>query len=334
MNLFKELNISRIVLQAVLFKKRFPFGVGWNITHRCNLKCSYCRVWPNRTEEMDTPSALGLIEQLAAAGARFITFSGGEPLLRDDLGQIIAVCKQNGMQVGINTNGALVRSKFENIREVDEVQVSLDGPAQVNDPVRGRGVHDAAVEAIRILRDHGIPVNISAVVTGRNFNSIPYLLDLADRYDSGLYIHPADTHLSGRTGKTLGESPTEAEFKKVIAYLVEEKKKGRRSIYNTLSGLKHLSHWPKPTKIFCLARLLLCNIEPDGRVVSCDMCPNYQDYLLPIGDDFMETFRRLTLPDPCLECWCGSVVEFNMAGALKPDSMLAMWTRFRKGRRR
>jgi len=99
----------------MVFKKRFPLAVGWNITYRCNLQCKYCGWWENRASELNTKDIIGLIKELAFLGTKFISFSGGEPLLREDLGDIIDFCKMKGIYVSINSNGTLVKEKIKNI---------------------------------------------------------------------------------------------------------------------------------------------------------------------------------------------------------------------------
>ena len=59
------------------------------VTRACNLRCAYCAVWDDPPPEMDTVSLLGLIDQVAAAGSERLSRGGGEPMLRDDVGQLV-----------------------------------------------------------------------------------------------------------------------------------------------------------------------------------------------------------------------------------------------------
>lgn len=331
MKFLKKLNLSQKVLQAILLKKKYPFAVAWNITHRCNLDCNYCSLdKKNPPKELDTGSILSLIDQLAELGTKFITFSGGEPLLRDDIKEIIQHCNSKNINVGINTNGTLIQDKISEIVGVNEVQVSLDGPKNINDPQRGKGVHDKAIQAIEILQSHNINVNLSIVITNHTINDVQYMLDIAEKYKSGCYIHPADKILSGDSNVPFSLSSDVEEFKKIISFLIEKKQSGFKYISNSISGLKHLYHWPEPKNIFCLAELLFCIIEPDGKIFFCDMVPKYRERLVPIGDNFLETYKNLSLPYKCRECWCSSTIEFNMLGSFKLDSMLSVWKRFKE----
>ncbi len=139
--------IAARVARAMITKKRVPLVGGWNLTYRCNLRCSYCSAWRDKTPEMTTREALATIAQLSDLGCRFVGFAGGETLMREDAGTIVDACADAGMKVSIQSNGVLFPEKVDSLGRVSEMQFSLDGPPEVNDPIRGEGVHDAVVRA-------------------------------------------------------------------------------------------------------------------------------------------------------------------------------------------
>ena len=153
--------------------------------------------------------------------------------------------------------------------------------------------------------------------------------DIAKEYKIGVQFQPADQIFSYRDNKNINFlfSPKEEDYRKVISFLLEEKSKGNKFIYNSISGLKHIYHWPKPQKINCLLSLLRCHIEPDGRIFVCNDFRNYQKYLVSVDVSYKESFDKLSLPYPCKECWC-SDIEYNMCESFKLDSLLDMWKRF------
>ena len=329
MNFFEKLNTSQKFLQSIIFKKRFPLSVSWNITYRCNLQCGYCGAWEKKIEELDTKKVFAVIEEFVSMGTKFIKFSGGEPLLREDLGQIIDFCKRKNLQVFLNSNGTLIKEELKKIKGVEEIQLSLDGPPEVHDAIRGRGVHDKVIEAIKICKDNNIGVILTAVISKHNISHIPYILNIAKKYKVGMQFQPADQIFSYSDNKDINSlfSPDEKDYKKVINFLLKEKSKGNKFIYNSFSGLKHLYHWPNPRKINCLLRLLRCYIEPDGRIFVCNDFRGYQKYLVSVDVSYKESFDNLSLPYPCKECWCADI-EYNMCERLKLDSLLDMWKRF------
>ena len=83
----------------------------WNMTRRCNLKCVHCyarAVDVHGKDEIDTASAKRMIDDLAAYGVPVMLFSGGEPLVREDLVELAAYAVEKGMRAVISTNGTLI----------------------------------------------------------------------------------------------------------------------------------------------------------------------------------------------------------------------------------
>ncbi|MFH1811454.1 MAG: radical SAM protein [Pseudomonadota bacterium] len=108
------------------------FTVGLEITRRCNFKCRHCFVDAGRPrdDEMDTAEAGALIRDLAACGVDTLGWSGGEPLLRDDLDALTWLASRCGMAVGLASNGLLAsaeRLRALRINGLGVLQVSLDG---------------------------------------------------------------------------------------------------------------------------------------------------------------------------------------------------------------
>ncbi|MEA3506802.1 MAG: radical SAM protein, partial [Elusimicrobiota bacterium] len=92
--------------------RRLPFQGTFELTRRCNLRCSYCYVgfdWKiSPEEELSREEIYSLLDQVAAAGCLFLTFTGGEPLSREDFPAIYSYAVQKGIKVVIFTNGTLI----------------------------------------------------------------------------------------------------------------------------------------------------------------------------------------------------------------------------------
>jgi len=331
MNFLEKLNISLKLLQAVLFKKRFPLAVTWNITYRCNLRCSYCGAWKNKGEELDTKSIFNIIGQLAVLGTKFITFSGGEPLLKEGLGDVIEFCRNKNICVGIKSNGILVKKEIAKIKRANRIQLSLDGPQNIQDMIRGEGAHNKVIEAIETCKKEGMKVSIATVISRYNVKQISYILNIAEKYKIGVHFQPADQSLSANCDKNIRLlfGPDIKDYKKAITLLIEEKSRGNKCIDNSSAGLAHLYHWPYPQKMNCFASLIFCIIEPDGKSFICDMFPNYQKYLIPMDQSFKKSFDNLSLPHPCVGCWSGLMVEFNLLKSFKLKAVAGMWNMFK-----
>lgn len=328
MKLLQHLDTSQKVIQSRLTNKRRPIIVSWNLTYKCNLECKYCGYWERKTPELNTSRIFQYIEELAGNGTKFISFTGGEPLLRKDIGPIINECKNHNIHVSLNSNGLLIKKRIKDIQEVDEIQLSIDGPKQINDVIRGRGSFDKVIESIQLCKQTNIKLNISTVISKANYAHIPYMCDLSKRYEVGIYYHPADQYHSGDHNRNYEDICENNEFKKAISYLIEQKKGGHKYINNSLAGLKHLSHWPNNKKIFCFLERVGCFIEPDGQIFICNNFAHYDKYIKPITTSIKDAFEQLALPHSCEQCWCAPIVEFNLLGSFNPESVLKFWNRY------
>lgn len=326
MNNLEKLNIAIMILKAKMFKKRFPLAVGWNITSRCNLRCKYCSYWRKECKELETKEIFGLVDELKRLNARFITFSGGEPLLRGDLEEIIEFTRSKNIYVVINSNGTLIKEQINKVQNANEIQLSLDGPKEIHNFIRGEGVYENVIEAIELCKKKNIRLNLVTVISNINIPYINHILGIAGKYKIGVYFQPVCLE-NYYPNKEDSLAPEQIRYKNTIRYLIKKKKRGFRFINNSISGLRHLFHWPNPKKIFCLANLLHCSIEPDGRIFICDAFYQYQKYLVCINGNFKKTFDKLKLPNVCRQCWCGNMVEFNLLGSFRLDTIKGILNR-------
>ena len=155
-----------------------------NLTTQCNLDCRHCyRVSERRTpkEELTTGQWLDVFRQAADLGALFVTFSGGEPLLRPDFDELIAGARQLKFAVSVLTNGTLVDRRtadrlagFSPMR----VQVSLYGDtAEVHDTVTGvPGSHRKTLQAAEWLVEREVPVIVMIILMESNAAQVSAML--------------------------------------------------------------------------------------------------------------------------------------------------------------
>jgi radical SAM protein with 4Fe4S-binding SPASM domain len=154
--------------------ERKPIVV-WNVTRTCNLRCVHCysdsfaQRYPG---ELTTDQAKGVIDDLAAFGVSALLFSGGEPLTRPELLELMAYATSKGLRVTLSTNGTLidedVAAKLKAIRLM-YVGISLDGIGETNDLFRGKkGAFDAAVRGIHACQIVGQKVGLRLTLTRRN----------------------------------------------------------------------------------------------------------------------------------------------------------------------
>jgi len=164
--------------------------VVWNLIRRCNLFCAHCYSDSHARDyegELSTEEALAVIDDLAQFGAPVILFSGGEPLLRPDLLQLIRHAQSKGIRGVISTNGTLITPSLAQELSslgLSYVGVSIDGPERVHDKFRGKlGAFQESLRGIRACIDAGLRVGIRVTLTKYNYPYLDELFDLVEEND-------------------------------------------------------------------------------------------------------------------------------------------------------
>jgi MoaA/NifB/PqqE/SkfB family radical SAM enzyme len=109
-----ELRIMKSIIKVVA-KRKVPLRVSYFCTFRCNLRCEYCGLWKTKRNEMTTEQAKSMIGDFASAGTMFWMFTGGEPMLRRDIGELVSEARGSGMVVGLVTNGTMLTRKLDEL---------------------------------------------------------------------------------------------------------------------------------------------------------------------------------------------------------------------------
>jgi radical SAM protein with 4Fe4S-binding SPASM domain len=159
--------------------KQVPIVV-WNITNRCNLNCLHCYAKANtRVVELSSEECKKIVNELAEFGVPMILFSGGEPLLRQDIFEIADYAKKRNIRVILSTNGTLIdESNVDEIKVFDYVGISLDG-IKIHDKFRGlEGAFKKAIKALEVASDVTM-TGIRFTLTKYNFLELPDLVKLA-----------------------------------------------------------------------------------------------------------------------------------------------------------
>ncbi|HEB79815.1 MAG TPA: heme d1 biosynthesis radical SAM protein NirJ [Rhodospirillales bacterium] len=161
--------------------------VVWNLTRRCNLTCKHCYT---TSADVDFPGELSgdeifkVMDDLKAAGVKFLILSGGEPLLRPDIFEISRRAKEMGFYSALSSNGALINE--DNIKDIaavgyDYVGVSIDGVRETHDKFRRLdGAYEAALKGIGLCRDAGLKTGLRFTMTNDNARELEQILDLLD----------------------------------------------------------------------------------------------------------------------------------------------------------
>ncbi len=214
--------------------QRRPIVV-WNITRACNLKCVHCYNDSGLNKpcnELTTKQAKAVLDDLAQFGVSSVLFSGGEPLMRADLFELIEYAGKRGLRTVISTNGTLITAevakKIKN-NGVSYIGISLDGIGEVNDKFRGvAGAFDKAVKGIRNCKTAGVRVGLRLTLTKRNVQDIEALFDFFEKEGTErvCFYHLVP---SGRGAGIAGEGLTHAQSRQAIETILAKAKKFKQA---------------------------------------------------------------------------------------------------------
>jgi len=164
--------------------------VVWNVGRRCNLRCVHCYSGSadrNYEGELSTAEGKALIEDLADFGVPVILFSGGEPLMRPDILELIASARRRGVRSVLSTNGTLITQELaRELKSLDlsYVGISLDGLERTHDRFRGlKGAFGRAMAGLQACQEAGIKVGLRFTINRRNSQDIPGIFSLLRERD-------------------------------------------------------------------------------------------------------------------------------------------------------
>ena len=278
------------------------------VTYRCNLRCRFCYASCSCRRESDsqemTTAEVERVLRIIRHDAQVpsTSFTGGEPLLRADIFQLVACAKEAGLRVNLITNGTLIdRPAAQRLRRagLDSAQVSLEGVTA--------GTHDALTQvpgsfadtlaAVGHLREAGLAVHTNTTANRRNLSELLQLPRLVkelglDRFSVNLVI-PCGS--AGPGAEALWVSYSE------IGEVVREVKRRARRL-----GVRFLWYSPTPYCIFnpvaeglggkgCAACDGLLSVAPNGDVLPCSSLPE------PVGNLLQQPFQ---------EVWSGERARF------------------------
>lgn len=202
--------------------------VVWNCTRSCNLNCTHCySSSEDRTYngELTTAEARRFIDDLADFKVPVLLFSGGEPLLRKDLFELLQYACQKGIRATVSTNGTLIEQETAELFKragIGYVGISLDGVGEKHDLFRGRkGAFDRALQGIRTCLDAGLRVGLRFTVTRHSLGEVPELFRLVE--EEGIprlcFYHLVYT---GRGAGMVEEDIGPEETRELMDYIIEK----------------------------------------------------------------------------------------------------------------
>ena len=267
----------------------FPTHPVWEVTAACNLQCIHCHLAAGKRSENELTTAEGkrLLDQLAQVSEfRMMAFTGGEPLIRDDLFELLAYSQALGFSNTMATNATLIDDAVaQRLRRfgVTIAAVSLDGfDAQTHDRVRGqRGAFARALRGMRALQEAGILLHVNVTAMTYNLDQIEPLMKLIDTLGAGILLMYQLVPV-GR-GREIGENSLNLKTNERLIRTLARAQRDSHAIIEPVGGPQYWAYLLQRAGVRggplqrlaemvfhgCAAGRGLAYIKPDGEVWPC-----------------------------------------------------------------
>ncbi|RLG34197.1 heme d1 biosynthesis radical SAM protein NirJ2 [Methanosarcinales archaeon] len=302
-------------------------NINWNITAACNLRCSHCYYASHSREgELDTEEAINLLASIRSyfGSGTNITLGGGEPLMREDVYEIIQHGSKLGLNMMLGTNGTLITHSIASKlldSGLKEVIISIDGMEECHDLIRGKGTFKRSIAGAKNCRDAGLSLVIDPCLMDENVDQLTQILNLCEELGARQcrVFHFVEMGRGGRN--RAGSSLNLASYTKNLYDLYDEQVKRKHLEICTTQGcqywvvLKQAEAEGKFIPDFylreapgCRAGIALLSIKPDGNVVPCPLLPvviaNVRDTSLDeiMRSEIIEKLRRRDVKGKCKVC--------------------------------
>lgn len=277
------------------------------VTNKCNLHCVHCYKGAGDAlpEELDTKDWFTLVDDLRELGVLTVAVTGGEPLLREDIFDILQYIHKNSLSIALFTNGTLITEEVIAALtplDVERVVVSIDGTKETHEKIRGKNTFDKTVKSINQLIQHGFKVRSNTVIYTHNIHEIGNVIKML--LDYGVYEMIFDRFMDTGRGKDTNLIPP-LEMGAAVAEQCKnsEEKEPQRFELTFTSTVGE----PDDYYSFCGIGTSMCTITANGNVVLCPVLSS-PDYTagnvknaslkeLWLNSEVFQPFRECTLDD-------------------------------------
>lgn len=253
--------------------------MSWNVTNGCNMYCEHCYrdAGAKASDELNTEEGKALIDEIAKAGFKIMVFSGGEPLMREDIFELVSHARSRELRPVFGSNGTLITPEVA--RKLKEsgamaMGISLDSVDPFkHDKFRSTiGGWEGAVEGMRNCRGAGLPFQIHTTVVDWNYNEVEELTDFA--VSIGAMAHHVFFLVpTGRAVNIEQESLRAEQYEELLHRIMKKQQQVDIELKPTCAPqfmriAKQMGMKMRFTK-GCLAGTSYCIISPTGDVQPC-----------------------------------------------------------------
>jgi pyrroloquinoline quinone biosynthesis protein E len=328
-----------------------PMGLIAELTHRCPLSCAYCSnplELEKASAELDTASWLRVIEEAAALGVLHLHLTGGEPMSRRDLPQLVKRASELQVYTNLITSGVLLtEATMAELTDagIDHIQLSLQDvtPAEADRSGGLRGGHAKKLIAAKLIKDAGLPLTLNFVIHRGNADRVAQMLQLGQELGASR-IEIAHTQYYGwgllNRGALL---PSLGQLEASTAAVEAARARFKGQIVIDYVVPDYYATRPKACMGGWAQRIM--NISPSGKALPCHAAETLPGFDFPsvrehsLADIWAnsDAFRRYRgvdwAPEPCRSCdrleidWggcrCQAFALTGDAGAVDPACMLS-----------
>jgi len=272
---------------------RRPFCVSFEVTYSCNAHCKHCHLGGPVDEQRAAPERYGeLCREIQPVVAQI---SGGEPLLRRDLEQIIKAIRipNKAPYIVVTTNGTLLtKERYQRLREagVDEFSLSLDYPDERHDEFRGvPGLFKRIEKLVNELdSEPHKAITLSCVVQRDNFRDLLQMAMLAQRWNVRINFSTYTWLRTNNKDYMLSQKEL-PEFKQIVKQLLDFKKKHKNFFASEYVFKRMIKFFEQGSIPNCRAGERFFIVNPDGALSPCGLILRKYKTQMEIKRDFMGT---------------------------------------------
>ncbi len=289
------------------------------LSYKCPLQCPYCSNpldYAKYPDELSTEDWKRVLSQARKMGAVQLGFSGGEPLTRQDLVELVHHARELGYYSNLITSGyGLTEEKIVQLKQagLDHIQISIQASTQeLNDHIAGTKTYEQKREVARLIKQHGYPMVLCVVIHRENIHQMPQILEMAENLGAD-YLELANTQYYGWAHINRDALlPTREQFEEAekIAQDYKEKVAGRMKIYYVVPDY----YEDRPKACMNGWGTTFLTIAPDGTALPCHSarelpgldCPNVKDFSIEQIWNESKTFNFFRgtewMQEPCRSC--------------------------------
>lgn len=313
--------------RAGTFRPQMPYHMVWLATNACNARCVHCSSDAAKClpSELTTQEAKEMFEDLASAGVFDVAISGGEPLTRRDIFEVIEHATGLGIRVGLGSNGSTVTPQVaRRLKDLglNRLQISIDGLEETHDRARRwRGLFQKSIRAIKTGIDADLDVHVCFTAHRMNFRELGAVIDQCATWGVRRF-NMSRLVPTGRGDTSLDLTP--GEWKMVVEGFELKRKAlaGQMDFSTHLAQLVLLDPSLDCTSGFvgCQAGLGQGCIGPEGDVTPCVMLP------VVVGNIRQQSLEELWPTSPIIQTlqdrsnlkgWCHSCDQREKCGGCR-----------------